>query len=206
MSDLQEVLKVGIVGPEEANLGDKALLAYDACSAILSNARSGVLVKSMDPRGIFAADFELMTRPKEVVLVSGRCPVSVCEACNRRSFLPADFPVNETTYTTCEFCGADKKRRAGGVDIYAEEKAIRNGYPTEIYAPEVNEWGNRDGKIGFRARNIKIARASDLLFVVTPRSTTQCKHCKVVGHMSSGACWTAQFAKNLGKRVLWIVV
>ncbi|MDG6918446.1 MAG: hypothetical protein JRN62_03315 [Nitrososphaerota archaeon] len=204
-------LKVGIVGPEEWKLGSKAVQAYSTCGAILSNAKSGILVKSMDSYGLFAADFEHIPTPEGVTLVSGRCPVSVCDACGRRSFLPSDFPVEGTAYTECEFCGKRTKRRAGGIDIYAEQNALthRHSYATEIFPPEINEWPDKHGKAGYRTRNIRVAKASDILFVVVTKASTLCKHCglKRPPHISNGGCWTGIYATEvLKKRVVWVII
>jgi hypothetical protein len=201
-------LRVGIVGPEERNLGNKALDAFSACGIILADAKSGILVKSVNGKSV--AGF--LPVPEKVILISGRSPVSVCDACGKRSFLPSDYPIDAIgfiTYTQCEFCGEKKKRRSGGIDIYAEMCANTYGYETEIYPPEINKWADENGKIGFRSRNIKIAKASDILFVVVPKASTQCKHCgtKRPNHVSNGGCWTGVYAEErLRKRVIWILV
>ncbi|MDG6933704.1 MAG: hypothetical protein JRN68_03300 [Nitrososphaerota archaeon] len=201
-------IRIGIVGPEEWKLGNRAVAAYNTCGSILSNAKSGIMVKSVDKTGIFAADFQYMDYHSEVILVSGRCPVSVCEGCGKRSFLPPDYPVDGSTYTECEFCGEKKKRRAGGIDIYAEMNASERGCKTEICPPGVNEWKDKNGKAGFKSRNIKIAETSDILFVVVPKASTICKHCgsNRPAHISNGGCWTGVYAETLHKRVVWVIL
>lgn len=70
-----------------------------------------------------------------------------------------------------------------GIDILAEEVAKELGLKTEIYAPEVNQWedlvdteddedGNYKGmrrEKGFKSRNIQIAEASDVLYVIVAK-------------------------------------
>jgi hypothetical protein len=87
----------------------------------------------------------------------------------------------------------------GGVDIWAEEIAAALRLPTTIYAPEVLRWGEPRG---FRARNLRIARGSDLVACVVVRELPPgytgmrfagCYHCGARNpeHVKSGGCWTA---------------
>jgi hypothetical protein len=87
----------------------------------------------------------------------------------------------------------------GGVDIWAEEAAAVLSIPTKIYAPDEHTWS---GLNGFKERNLRIASASDLVFVIVvakyPKNYrgmrfTGCYHCKGrnLEHVKSGACWTA---------------
>jgi hypothetical protein len=114
----------------------------------------------------------------------------------------------------------------GGVDIWAEEIADELGIKKEMYAPEVNQWNDKysddeqegviEHHLGYRSRNIQIAEACDVLYNITRRccmpTITEdyewawCKHCKDTGHISSGACWTMQYAKKLGKETHLVVI
>jgi hypothetical protein len=118
----------------------------------------------------------------------------------------------------------------GGVDIWAEEIAKELGCynPDYIFTPEVNQWEDShwmwnpdrppETSIGYKSRNIKIAKACDILYCIVPYkwddftkqppydSTTWCKHCKVWKHPSNGGCWTMQYAKKLGKETHLVVI
>ena len=87
----------------------------------------------------------------------------------------------------------------GGVDIYAEEIGRELGLELDIKTPRQNRW---EGEYGFRARNLDIARCSDLVAVVVVRELPpdfegkhfpHCYHCKDRNppHVKSGGCWTA---------------
>lgn len=112
----------------------------------------------------------------------------------------------------------------GGVDVWAEDRADRLGLAKAIFPPEVHQWDGK-GKVGFKQRNIKIAQASDRIFVIVPATSPgfskPCFHCRdrrqfppvdgaenyTAHHVQSGACWTAWYAvEQLGKKAIWIIV
>lgn len=87
----------------------------------------------------------------------------------------------------------------GGVDIFAEEIAAELGLRMIVHAPRTLSWG---GPGGYKARNLAIARTSDLVLMVAleelPTSFRgmafeDCYHCKGRNppHVKSGGCWTA---------------
>lgn len=92
----------------------------------------------------------------------------------------------------------------GGIDIWAEEKAKILGKfdPYLIFPPAYYSWA------AYKARNIKIARASDITVCISvdvlPVNYTGmrfegCYHCagrKVPNHIKSGSCWTTKFARE----------
>ncbi len=105
----------------------------------------------------------------------------------------------------------------GGIDIWAEEIARDEGcYNADyIFRPRARNWE------GYKARNIQIARASDLvvcLSVDTLPETFQgmrhplCYHCARhevgggVNHVKSGGCYTRWYAESIGKRGALFVV
>lgn len=134
----------------------------------------------------------------------------------------------------------------GGVDIWAEEVANELNIQTEIFKPQVKQWndmivnnpwdekGWKDappteyhtaavpilGKtrlMGYKSRNIEIAKACDVLYCITPWQCEPtivedykwvgCKHCKTTGHVSSGGCWTLRYVKDkLNKETHLIVI
>jgi len=99
----------------------------------------------------------------------------------------------------------------GGIDIWAEEIATLLGKPKLIYAPEHHSWDR-----GYKPRNIKIAENSNVVhsIVVAKYPPTYegmrfedavtgepyCYHCNNNTHVKSGGCWTAKYAKSLGKQ------
>ena len=97
----------------------------------------------------------------------------------------------------------------GGVDVWAEKIANKMGIETEIYPPATNDWN------GFKARNLEIARASDVVHVIVVREFPPgfrgkrfpwCYHCGTAEHVKSGACWTANKAILMGKRAEWHLI
>jgi len=100
----------------------------------------------------------------------------------------------------------------GGVDIWAEEIAKELGCydPDYIHLPKVRRWEG-----GYKQRNLKIARDSDIVYVIVVaeyppgyRGTrfTWCYHCQTDDHIKSGACWTAKKAANLGKSTVHCII
>jgi hypothetical protein len=87
----------------------------------------------------------------------------------------------------------------GGVDIYAEEIAAARGLRMIVHAPRVHTWS---GTGGYKWRNLKIARNSDLVLCVSLRTLPDtfdgmrfdhCYHCagRNPPHVKGGGCWTA---------------
>lgn len=97
----------------------------------------------------------------------------------------------------------------GGVDIWAEEAAVKAEIPKIIHAPVTLSWSS-----GFRPRNLAIANDADEIHVIVvaelPASNTSrtrgCYHCRTPLHIRSGACWTAKQAMKLGKPAFWHII
>lgn len=104
----------------------------------------------------------------------------------------------------------------GGVDIWAEEIAMELGVPLIIHNPKKHQWTG-----GYKDRNLLIARDSDEVHVIVVRDYhrnytgmkfPKCYHCnerrgtRPLGHVKSGACWTAYRAMEMGKMGLWHIV
>lgn len=100
----------------------------------------------------------------------------------------------------------------GGVDIWAEEIAKLFGCydPDYIHLPKIRRWEG-----GYKQRNLKIARDSDILHVIVVteyppeyrgRRFTYCYHCDADDHIKSGACWTGKKATKLGKSVMYHII
>ncbi len=101
----------------------------------------------------------------------------------------------------------------GGIDVWAEEIADELCIPKIIHEPEVEQWDPL-GQYGFKARNLDIARDSDVVHVIVVkeyppgyvgRQFPICYHCAKAGrdsrnHVKSGACWTLNVALDHGKR------
>ena len=98
----------------------------------------------------------------------------------------------------------------GGVDIWLEEEAKKLGMTPKVYPPAVKGWWS-----GYRPRNLKIARASDVVHVIVVkqlpvgfrgRRFDHCYHCQKSDHVKSGGCWTARQAMLMGKTGIWHIV
>jgi hypothetical protein len=93
----------------------------------------------------------------------------------------------------------------GGIDVWAEDAARACGIKTLIFPPKVVEW-DPPGEYGYKARNLDIAKHSDLVVCVVVATLPpafegmafgDCYHCKgrTPPHVKSGGCWTAWKAK-----------
>jgi hypothetical protein len=102
----------------------------------------------------------------------------------------------------------------GGVDIWSEQIAQELNLKTEIYPATSNQW---DGVNGYKDRNLKIAKASDVVYVFVVdryppnyygRKWINCYHCSTSNdtHVKSGGCWTANQAVKLGKKAYWKII
>ena len=95
----------------------------------------------------------------------------------------------------------------GGVDIFVELFAKEFDIPTNIIPPQINQWLDKDGKMGYRSRNLVIASECDILYCISTRlKTKSCYHCKTGDHERTGACWTMQKAKQMGKETKLIIL
>ena len=109
----------------------------------------------------------------------------------------------------------------GGVDIWAEEVADELGFKKEIYKPEVNQWNDelRNWETwakGYRSRNIQVANASDILYVISPKCD-KCvdgmeigfvdkdgiKHPRIEYDMVEGSNWNIMCKKCKGTNSVW---
>ena len=97
----------------------------------------------------------------------------------------------------------------GGIDKWAVEEAQKLGLDFTEHLPVVLSW------TGYKARNIKIAKQSDLLVCITVKALPEgykgmrfplCYHCGTKDHVKSGGCWTMKQAKKLGKETRLIVI
>ena len=92
----------------------------------------------------------------------------------------------------------------GGIDIWAEEEALALGIALDLKIPEVNQW-NPPGQYGYKARNLDIARGSDVVHVILADVYPEeyrgmrfavCYHHRpaATDHVKSGGCWTGKHA------------
>ena len=110
-----------------------------------------------------------------------------------------------------------------GVDIWAEEVADNLGIKKEIYPADctldpVNKCLGREyfhwWNFHYKPRNIQIAEACNVLYCIVPKDKTKiCRHCwkeastvLISEHPTNGGCWTAKYAKKLGKEVHLVVI
>lgn len=107
-------------------------------------------------------------------------------------------------------CIVSGRSPLGGIDIWAEQMAIDLGLATIIHAPRIRRWS---GLGGYRDRNLKIARDSDLVLCIVVRELPpdydgmrfpKCYHCgrRNPPHVKSGGCWTAWKAKRRAWRII----
>lgn len=123
----------------------------------------------------------------------------------------------------------------GGVDIWAEAIAKELGIKTRIFKPQTRQWENKivvtqSGVltfIGYKERNIEIAKSCDILYVISPRcqacggtgvhssddlgglcTNTYCEKCKGLGYTFNGGVWTGNYAakSNTGVKVVRIMI
>ena len=98
----------------------------------------------------------------------------------------------------------------GGIDKWAVEEARKARILTREFPPAKRSW------VYYKARNIQIAKAADIVLCITVRSYHHdykgmrfplCYHCKTTNHIKSGGCWTRWYAeKKLGKQGELIIV
>lgn len=100
----------------------------------------------------------------------------------------------------------------GGIDIWAEEVARELGVPMELKVPKQKCW---DAEYGYKQRNLDIAICSNAVHVIVVddypntyhgRKFSMCYHCKKLGHIKSGGCWTGLMAKAYGRLVEWHII
>jgi hypothetical protein len=103
----------------------------------------------------------------------------------------------------------------GGVDIYAIEEAKKLGVETLEFPPVIEKWEGTKDQPGYHQRNMQIAEASDVVisFVLSEfppnfkgRKFAFCYHHRDEQewhdkhpHIKSGGCWTAKYARSIGK-------
>lgn len=81
----------------------------------------------------------------------------------------------------------------GGVDIWVEEIMKDNFHVNVknitmlIISPEVHQWNDKNGQMGYKSRNIKMAEIGDIIYDIEPKGNW------------SGGTWTAEYAHKLGK-------
>ena len=90
---------------------------------------------------------------------------------------------------------------AKGVDTLGIEIAKSLGFQTKVFKPEINDWEPTNKKIGFKYRNIQIAKECDALFCFTVQvHKTKCyHHTNLQEHEKTAGCWTGLKVIELGK-------
>lgn len=99
--------------------------------------------------------------------------------------------------------GASPKK---GVDEFAEIAADSLGVKKEIYPADVNQWDDWDRyegsgritkRIGYKTRNIQIAKAIDVLYCIDPVTRKPDE---------GGGMWTLRYAKRLNKETHHVII
>lgn len=86
----------------------------------------------------------------------------------------------------------------GGVGIWAREEAERLDIPMVEFPPKAHGW------YWYKQRNQRIAKLAHEVICIVPAGG-YCKHCRDP-HRSNGGCWTANYARNIGKKVNVLVI
>jgi len=109
----------------------------------------------------------------------------------------------------------------GGPDIWGEKEAKLRQVVPQILYPKVNSWEDKDGKIGFKSRNMQIAEAipdppDGILIDFEPewRSDHGLDRKMIIKDNNettlpfrrSGGTWTYQYAKKIGKEAYVVVI
>lgn len=103
----------------------------------------------------------------------------------------------------------------GGIDDWAIQEAKKMGVGTEEFAPSVHRWEGTAEEPGYHQRNMTIAERSDVVISLVlsefppnfkGRKFTFCYHHRdekmwheTHPHIKSGGCWTAAYARKIGK-------
>lgn len=90
---------------------------------------------------------------------------------------------------------------ARGVDTIAINVARELGFKTKEYLPETYHWEDREGKKGFKSRNLEIENNCDELYCISiPKKSARCiHHNPIQDHEQTAGCWTLNLAKSNGK-------
>lgn len=90
---------------------------------------------------------------------------------------------------------------ATGIDTLAINMAKELDFSTREIKPLFQSWK------WYKKRNLLIAEASYYVYYLVKESkNAYCYHCKIKGHVKSGACWTALQAKKKGKTIDRILI
>jgi hypothetical protein len=98
----------------------------------------------------------------------------------------------------------------GGVDQWAREQALRIQIPFKDFPPKIRKWEG-----GYKQRNIQIAEESNEVYSIVADTYPPnykgmrfklCYHCGTNDHVKSGGCWTAKYARSLGKVAKTLIV
>lgn len=91
---------------------------------------------------------------------------------------------------------------ATGVDTMAVHTARAYKLSTLEFKPQIQQWDDKEGQMGFKSRNLKIATECDkLVNIVVKEAGSYCYHCDEMGHIKSGGCWTMKKAEEMMKPV-----
>lgn len=86
----------------------------------------------------------------------------------------------------------------GGVDVWAQEIAVELGYPFGGYPPTYNQWEPH----GFKERNMQMAEAcTHLIDIEHIGFDRPVRNIGRNANVWSGGTWTANHARELGKKV-----
>lgn len=205
-------MKIAIVGPEESKWSK---VQKDYARAFIRT----VLIKARDKdRNVLVPNKKF--RGVDTILVSGHCPkggvdIWVEEIADefgiRKEIYSAEVNQWKDSEQKCNICHGTGIKDLGWNDQFEEWE--HRTEPCDNYDC-VNGWQ----KIrGYRSRNIKIAKACDVLYCIVPKIVKNfmdcktregfCIHCDKYGHPTNGGCWTMWYSREkLGKETHLVVI
>jgi hypothetical protein len=98
----------------------------------------------------------------------------------------------------------------GGIDQWTIEEAKKLKVPFRVFPPAQRSWSG-----GYKARNIRMAEVANRVVSIVPAKYPRlyrgmrfrlCYHCRRSDHIKSGGCWTARYARGLGKQGETVVI
>lgn len=219
-------MKVGIVGADgrkwspasEELVKERIILILSMAQKLKSDFLSVVDIYSQIP---WVKPMVDTIGYEPLVVISGHCPVGT-----EKYWCPKHLRFEVTVCNPNGTISYTRVYDQGGVDSLVEIIADELGIKKEIYPAEVHQWSSRwTGSSmlkGFLSRNIQIAEASDVLYVLSPEcNVANVKSCSVclplntygklkrgatLGHVYNGGLWTAQEAEDRDKKVVRISI
>jgi len=169
-------MRIAIVGSDGKKWKEEQIpKVKEKINEIFATEAMKLAINSVDDGKFSTGILEPAIHYKDIILVSGHCPVGKerywCYWCYELEY----FVDNPNDYAGRDYQFSDKVYDRGGVDTFAEIIATQLGIKKEIYSVEVEQWNDKfdDGEDisgtmlerttrflkGYRSHNIQIAEA-----------------------------------------------